>query len=56
MHLQLPLCPNCSRPMIVARTIPGVLDEPEVNVFRCSGCRVDYITEDYLTIARTAVP
>ena len=56
MHPQSPLCPNCSRPMIVARTIPGVLDEPEVNVYECSHCRVDFITEDHLTIAGTVVP
>ena len=37
-------------------TIPGVLDEPEVNVFECSRCRVDFLTEDHLTIAGTAVP
>jgi hypothetical protein len=42
--------------MIVARTIPGVLDEPEVNVYECSRCRVDFITEDHLTISGTAVP
>ena len=46
MHSQSPLCPNCSRPMVIARTIPGVLDEPEVNVFECSCCRVDFMTED----------
>jgi hypothetical protein len=45
MHSQSPLCPNCSRPMVIARTIPGVLDEPEVNVFECSCCRVDFMTE-----------
>ena len=61
MHSQSPLCPNCSRPMIVARTIPGVLDEPEIdepeiNVCECSRCRVDFITEDHLTISGTAVP
>ena len=56
MHPQSPLCPNCSRPMIVARTIPGVLDEPEVNVFKCSRCGVDFMTEDHLTISGTAVP
>jgi len=32
--------------MVIARTIPGVLDEPEVNVFECSCCRVDFMTED----------
>jgi hypothetical protein len=42
--------------MIVARTIPGVLDEPAVNVFKCSRCGVDFMTEDHLTIAGTAVP
>ena len=42
MHPLSPLCPNCSRRMILARTIPGLLDdEPEVNVFGCSRCRVD---------------
>ena len=56
MHPQSPLCPNCSRPMIVARTIPGVLDEPEVNVYECSRCKVNFMTEDHLTIAGTAVP
>ena len=56
MHPHSPLCPNCSRPMVVARTILGLLDEPEVNVFKCSRCRVDFITEDHLTIAGTAVP
>jgi transposase-like protein len=56
MHSQSPLCPNCSRPMTVARTIPGVLDEPEVNVFKCSRCGVNFITEDHLTISGTAVP
>jgi hypothetical protein len=52
MHPQSPLCPNCSRPMIVARTIPGVLDQPEVNVYECSRCRVDFITEDHLNNIR----
>jgi hypothetical protein len=42
--------------MIVVRTIPGVLDEPEVNVFECKRCKVDFITEDHLTISGTAVP
>ena len=56
MHSQSPLCPNCSRPMIVIRTIPGVLGEPDVNVFECSHCRVDFTTEDHLTIAGTVVP
>jgi hypothetical protein len=39
--------------MIVARTIPGILDEPEVNVFECRRCGVDFITADHLTIAGT---
>ena len=56
MHAQSPICPNCSRPMVVARTIPGVLDEPEVNVFKCIRCGVNFITEDHLTIAGTTVP
>jgi hypothetical protein len=55
MYPQSPLCPNCSRPMILARTIPGVLDEREVDVFECSACRVDFIIEDHLTISGTAV-
>ena len=42
MHPHSPLCPNCSRPMVVARTILGLFDEPEVNVFKCSGCRGDF--------------
>jgi len=56
MHHQSPLCPNCSRPMIVARTIPGALGVPEVNVFECRRCSVDFITEDHLTIAGTTEP
>src|ERR1019366_7430782 len=56
MHSRSPLCPNCSRPMVVARTILGLLDEPDVNVFECRRCRVDFITEDHLTIAETALP
>jgi transposase-like protein len=56
MHPHSPLCPNCSRPMIVIRTIPGVLGEPDVNVFECSHCRVDFTTEDHLTISGTVVP
>jgi hypothetical protein len=47
---------NCSRPMVVARTIPSVFDEPEVNVFACKRCGAGLITEDHLTIAGTAVP
>jgi hypothetical protein len=41
--------------MVVVRTIPGVLDEPKVNVFKCSRCGVNFIMEDHLTIAGTAV-
>jgi hypothetical protein len=55
MHPQSPLCPNCSRPMDVARTILGLLDEPEVNVFECKRCSVNFIMEDHLTIAGTAL-
>lgn len=53
MNHQLPLCPNCSRPMTVARTIPGIRDTPELNVFECCRCGVNFITEDHLTIAGT---
>jgi hypothetical protein len=42
--------------MVVVRTILGLLDEPEVNVYECSRCGVDFITEDHLTISGTAVP
>jgi hypothetical protein len=42
--------------MIATRTIPGVLGAPEVNVFECSRCGVDFITEDHLTISGTVVP
>jgi hypothetical protein len=42
--------------MILARTIPGALGEPEVNVFECRRCSVDFITEDHLTIAGTTEP
>jgi hypothetical protein len=50
-----PLCPNCSRPMTVARTIAATSIEPELNVYRCNICSVDFITEDHLTIAGTTV-
>ena len=44
------------RPMVVARTMPSALDEPEVNVFACRHCGADFITEDHLTIAGTTAP
>jgi hypothetical protein len=56
MQPHSPLCPNCSRPMIIARTLPALHDDLEVNVYECSHCGVDFITEDHLTISGTAVP
>ncbi len=50
-----PLCPNCGRPMREVRTIRK-LEMPDVNVFACSRCDVDFITEDHHTIAGTALP
>jgi hypothetical protein len=51
-----PLCPNCSRPMNIARTLPeAVSDDAAVNVFECSNCHVSFITEDHLPIAGVVV-
>ncbi len=51
-----PLCPNCSRPMSLSRTLPPVGDNSEeINVFRCQVCNVSFITEDHLPIAGAVV-
>jgi hypothetical protein len=42
--------------MVVARTIPAVLDVLQINVFACRCCGVDFITEDHLTTSGTAAP
>jgi transposase-like protein len=47
----VPLCPNCSRPMHISRTLPHAEGETEVNVFICSNCNVSFITENHLPIA-----
>jgi hypothetical protein len=47
-----PLCPNCSRPMHITRTLPHAdCDVDDVNVFKCSYCGVNFITEDHVPVA-----
>jgi hypothetical protein len=41
--------------MAVDRTIAATPIEPELNVYKCVYCGVDFITEDHLTIAGTAL-
>ena len=36
----LPPCPNCGRPMHLARTIPGWGGLPDSCVFKCGECAV----------------
>jgi transposase-like protein len=35
-----PHCPNCGRPMTLARTTPRVGGLPELQTFECRVCRV----------------
>lgn len=46
-----PICPNCSRPMKVARTIPPQGQEEETNVYECKICKLSFVTEDHCSIA-----
>jgi hypothetical protein len=39
-----PPCPNCGRPMHLARTIPGWGGLPDPCVFKCGECAV-WVTE-----------
>lgn len=43
MHEKLkhaPACPNCGRPMHLARTIPGSGDQPALRTYTCKHCGV----------------
>ena len=35
---ELPLCPDCTEPMVLARTWPRVGGLPELRTFQCSSC------------------
>jgi hypothetical protein len=39
-----PACPNCGRPMHVARMTPGTKGLPDLGTFRCGECGV-WVTE-----------
>ena len=39
-----PACPNCGRPMHVARLTPGTNGLPDLGTFRCGECGV-WVTE-----------
>jgi len=39
-----PACPNCGRPMHVARMMPGTNGLPDLGTFRCGECGV-WVTE-----------
>ncbi len=39
-----PACPNCGRPMHVARMTPGTNGLPDLGTFRCGECGV-WVTE-----------
>jgi hypothetical protein len=40
----LPLCPNCGRPMYLARATPRSGGLPDLCVFKCGECAV-FVTE-----------
>ena len=51
-----PLCPNCSRPMQISRTLPEAeCDEGAVNVFMCNSCNISFITEDHRPVAGVVI-
>jgi hypothetical protein len=37
---ELPLCPNCNKPMMRARTWPGLGGLPEMHTYQCKPCSV----------------
>lgn len=42
----LPHCPSCGKPMLLARTVPRVASLPELRSFECRICGVVITTED----------
>ena len=49
-----PLCPNCCRPMRVARTIEPLNGEVATNVFECRVCNVTFVTQDHMSVVQRA--
>jgi len=45
------LCPNCSRPMQITRSIPPSAGTTERHVFECRICMVAYVTEDHVPVS-----
>jgi hypothetical protein len=46
-----PICPNCARPMVIARTLLHEISKPEINVYACARCRLSFTTEDHLQVS-----
>ena len=42
MKHPLLLCPNCSQPMVLARTLPTITLVPEKNVYECTRCNLSF--------------
>jgi len=38
LNADTPLCPNCQLPMTLVGSLPGIIDRPGVEVFRCPRC------------------
>ena len=38
--LEFPLCPNCAKPMVSARTQPRFGEHPEMNTYECQRCSI----------------
>lgn len=41
--------------MNIARTLPSDDEKPETHVFKCSYCKLDFITEDHVPVAGPSV-
>jgi primosomal protein N' len=46
-----PLCPNCSTPMSMSRTLESSAAGPETNVYQCRKCNISFVTEDHCSVA-----
>jgi hypothetical protein len=49
IQFNLPLCPNCSRPMRELLAIRD--DQPELTIFGCRGCSLSYFTTGQVSIS-----
>jgi hypothetical protein len=41
-----PRCPNCMQPMVLVGSLPGIIDRPGIEVFRCPRCNA-IITREF---------